>query len=61
MSSFGRIAYDAYCASRNWKSIRGAPLPPFDQQTPELQEAWEAAGLAVASAVGPGVKPAGGE
>ena len=51
MSSFGRIAYDAYCAARNWKSIRGEPLPHFDQQAPELREAWEAAGQAVAQSV----------
>ena len=51
MSSFGRIAYDAYCAARNWKSIRGEPLPHFDQQSKELQEAWEAAGQAVAQSV----------
>lgn len=56
MSSFGRIAYDAYCAARNWKSIRGEPLPHFDQQTPELREAWERAGQAVAQSVADAVR-----
>ena len=43
----GKIAYDAYCESRDWKSVRGEPLPQFDAQSPELQAAWRAAGNAV--------------
>lgn len=43
----GKVAYDGYCSKRGWKSVHGEPLPQFDQQSPELQEAWNAAGLAV--------------
>ncbi len=45
--TLGRIAYDAYCKARDWKSVRGEPLPHFDQQDEGLKKAWEAAGMAV--------------
>lgn len=44
----GKIAYNAYCETRNWKSFNGDALPPFERQSPELQQAWNNAGLAVA-------------
>lgn len=47
----GRVAYDGYCKARNWKSIRGEPLPHFEQQAPELQEAWIEAAKAVSRAI----------
>lgn len=47
IESLGEVAYNAYCASTDWKSAySGAPLPPFDQQKPEVILAWEAAGSA---------------
>lgn len=47
----GRIAYDAYCAHRDWKSVRGEPLPHFDQQSAELRAAWCHAAEAVAKEI----------
>ena len=44
---FARIAYNAYCEKRQWKSVRGDPLPTFDAQSLELKEAWQAAADAV--------------
>jgi len=44
----GEIAYDAYCASREWKSVRGEPLPHWKQQDGSLRAAWVAAASAVA-------------
>lgn len=56
--SLGEIAYNAYCEDREWKSVRGEPLPHFKQQAPELQQAWDKAGQAVADYIrtqtGPG-------
>lgn len=50
--SLGNIAYDAYCAATNWKSVyTGADLPQYDQQRPEVIAAWEAAGVAVAATI----------
>ena len=43
----GEIAYNKYCECRDWKSVRGEPLPHFKQQSPELQEAWIKAAQAV--------------
>lgn len=51
MSGLGKLAYDAYCANRGWKSVRGEPLPQFDQQSPELQAAWEEAANAVSKRI----------
>lgn len=48
--NLAKVAYDAYCQSRNWKSVRGEPLPQFDQQHIELQTAWMAAAAAVMEA-----------
>lgn len=46
----GRAAYAAYCESVGGVSIfTGATLPPFDDQDPRIQEAWNAAGRAAAS------------
>jgi hypothetical protein len=43
----GEIAYNAYCASRDWKSVRGEPLPTFDKQSEDLKIAWQKAAEAV--------------
>lgn len=47
----GEIAYNAYCESRQWKSVRGEPLPAFGSQTEQLKEAWQAAAEAVAKEI----------
>ncbi len=44
---YAKLAYEAYCKSRDWKSVRGEPLPHFDAQSPELQDAWWSAADAV--------------
>lgn len=49
--ALAKIAYDAYCEARDWKSVCGDALPHFDQQTPDLQEAWTQAAVAVAEAI----------
>lgn len=45
--TLGKIAYEAYCKSREWKSVRGEPLPQFEAQSSELQLAWCQAAEAV--------------
>ena len=48
MKSLGQIAYEAYCASTNWKSlVSGASLPPWIDVKAEIKIAWEAAAEAV--------------
>jgi hypothetical protein len=47
----GEIAYNAYCAKRDWKSVRGEPLPHWNQQDEALREAWVAAASAVATVI----------
>jgi len=44
---YAKVAYDAYCESRGWVSVRGDALPQFEAQSPELQEAWASAARAV--------------
>ena len=36
----GKIAYDAYCKERGWKSVRGDSLPQWEQQDQSLRTAW---------------------
>lgn len=44
----GRGAYEAYCQSVGGKSaITGDPLPAWEDQRPEIREAWRAAADAV--------------
>jgi hypothetical protein len=45
----GKIAYEAYCKSRGWKSVRGEPLPQFEAQEERLQVAWQEAAEAVSN------------
>lgn len=45
----GEIAYNAYCAARGWKSVRGEPLPAWGAQDEGLRAAWIAAALAVSN------------
>ena len=47
----GEIAYNAYCGARDWKSVRGEPLPAFQAQSAELMEAWQKAAEAVSDEI----------
>jgi hypothetical protein len=47
--SLGEIAYAAYCEAVGYKSIKGDTLPDWSDQSARLQDAWEAAGEAVAN------------
>jgi hypothetical protein len=50
-SKFGKMAYEAYCETTNWKSaVTGANLPPFYQTPQAVQEGWIAAAQAVKAA-----------
>jgi hypothetical protein len=49
--TLGEIAYNAYCTKREWKSFSGEPLPPFNGQSLDLQEAWNIAAEAVKAEV----------
>jgi hypothetical protein len=46
-----RIAYDAYGESRGWVVFNGDPMPRWEDQSPELKQAWDAAAQAVAIAI----------
>lgn len=54
----GEIAYKAYCQEREWRSVRGEPLPHWNEQDQHLRDAWAKAADAVAftlrSLVAPG-------
>lgn len=44
----GQRAYEGYCKHTDWKSlITGAFLPPWSELRKEIQDAWEAAALAI--------------
>lgn len=52
MTEVGQIAYEAYCESTGGVSaVSGAPLPEWDDQSPEIQRAWVRAAAAVIDAV----------
>lgn len=39
----GYLAYAAYCRAVGFRSIHGEPLPPYDELTKKVQNAWIAA------------------
>lgn len=46
--TYGQIAYEAYCAASDGKSlISGAQLPPWSELDDAIKGAWVAAGNAV--------------
>ena len=45
--TLGKLAYEAYCSTRGWKSVRGEPLPHWEQQDQPLRDAWCAAARAI--------------
>ena len=51
MKTNGQIAYEAYFAFSEGKSlISGSPLPTWEAQAPKICEAWEAAANAAIDA-----------
>lgn len=43
-TDLGQMAYLGYCvASQGHSLIDGSPLPAWDKQAPEIQEAWRSA------------------
>ncbi len=48
---YAKLAYDAYCNTRQWKSFNGDPLPQWDQVKPDIKQGWEAASQAVLRAL----------
>lgn len=51
MIELGKIAYEAYGDNRGWVVVGGGSMPAWDDQTPELRAAWDAAAQAVARAL----------
>ena len=47
LDELGKIAYDAYCGTRGWKSVKGEQLPPWESQAEDLRAGWEKAVEAV--------------
>lgn len=43
----GQLAYEAYGEARNWVTWGGTPMPTWENQSPDLQDAWTAAANAV--------------
>lgn len=45
--TYGEVAYNAYCAKTNFKSlISGAQLPPWGSLQDKIRDAWQEAGKA---------------
>lgn len=52
-TSLGEVGYEAYRAKTGGKSlVSGQPIPAFAELPEAIRAAWEAAGNAVAAAVG---------
>lgn len=52
MDNLGKIAYEGYCRSSNFKSlVSGADLPQWEALKPEIRAAWESAAKAVGDAI----------
>lgn len=48
MTSYGQIAYDAYCQASGSKSlVTGQTLPEWDDLPPAIRAAWVEAAIAV--------------
>lgn len=52
MIELAEVAYNAYGDNRNWVVFSGALMPRWEEQSPELKEAWRAAAHAVEVALG---------
>lgn len=44
---FGEIGYDAYAEHQDWKNAAGDPLPPWVDVEVDIQDAWNAAVMAI--------------
>lgn len=53
MPDLAKIAYEAYCVSREWKSFDGKPLPQWHDVNTDIRSAWDAATQAVLRAINP--------
>ncbi len=52
----GKVAYEAYRKFSDGKSlISGQTLPLWEEQSPQIQNAWKAAGLEVMKCIGEGL------
>lgn len=47
----GKINYDAYCDTRDWKAFNGDPLPQWPNVLPEIKAGWMTAATEVARKV----------
>lgn len=45
--TLGKIAFDAYSESTGGKTYNDRPIPPWSDISPHIQQAWQAAALAV--------------
>lgn len=54
MNDLGKIAYDAYCSCREWKSYDGKPLPQWADVQADIKDAWRRAADAVVRSTGGG-------
>ena len=45
--SDGQLAYEAYGEFVSWTTVGGTTMPSWEDQRPELCDAWRAAGAAV--------------
>lgn len=46
--TLGKVAFEAYSGTRNWKDVRGDPIPVWSELKQEIRDAWEVAATAVA-------------
>jgi hypothetical protein len=45
ISNLARDAYHAYCHDAVWTSVKGDPLPQWEETTKEVQQHWKVATL----------------
>lgn len=50
ISDLAKIAYDAYCGTRGWKSYDDKPLPQWPDVREDIKTGWMAAAMAVMTA-----------
>lgn len=47
MPDIGKIGYEAYAKFTGWKTFDGRTMPPWDELTDRIQDAWRAAARAI--------------
>lgn len=50
MEDMAKVAYEAYVQSCGGVSVKGDPLPTWEDQRPEIRQHWDAAAQAVLAA-----------